>query len=255
MFDLTDQTAIVVGGAGGLGRPTALGLAKFGADVVVTSRSLDDLQSVADEIESQGVQSRAIATDVTEETEVRAMAETVRDEFGSIDTVINYAGMNIPQPAEEYSLADWNQVMGVQATGTFLVNREVGKVMIEQGDGSIINVSSVRGDFALPENYLGYCAANGAINMITKQLACEWGEHGINVNAIAPTVIETPLTEHLVEDEDFAEKLRRGIPLGRWGQPEDLIGTVVYLASDASKFITGQIVHIDGGTTTFDTID
>lgn len=255
MFDLSGKTAIVVGGTGGLGRPTALSYANFGADVAVASRSIDDLREVGAEIEELGQESMAIETDVTVEEDVINLARSVEDSFGGIDVMVNYAGVNVPQPAEEYSLEDWNKVMSVKATGTFLVAREVGKVMIDNSGGSIINVSSVRGAFALPRNYLAYCASNGAIDMITKQLACEWGRFGINVNAIAPTVIETELTQHLVDDEDFAEQLRRGIPLGRWGQPEDLIGALIWLASDASEFITGQIVYVDGGTTTFDSID
>ena len=255
MFDLSGSVAVVVGGTGGLGRPTALGLAEFGADVVVTSRSEDELRAVKAELEERGADAAAITMDVTEETEVVAMVESVVEEFGRVDVLVNYAGINTPQPAEEYSLEDWNTVMGVKATGTFLVDREVGKVMIDQGEGHIINVSSVRGSFGFPQDYLGYCASNGAVDMITKQLACEWGEYGVNVNAIAPTVIETPLTRHLMEDEEKAEKLRRAIPLDRWGQPEDLIGPVVFLASDASQFVTGQILYVDGGTTTFDTID
>lgn len=256
MFDLSDQVALVVGGAGGLGRPTALAMAEFGADVVVTSRSIDELREVRDDIETQtGSNATAIQTDVTNEDDVVSLVEQVVDEYGRIDSMINYAGMNIPQPAEDFSFEDWRQIQRVNVDGTFLVAREVGKVMKEQGDGSIINVSSVRGGFALPENYLGYCASKGAVNMVTKQLACEWGKYGINVNAIAPTVIETEITEHLVADEDFAEKLRRGIPLGRWGQPEDLAGAVIFFASDASQFVTGQILYIDGGTTTFDSID
>lgn len=255
MFDLSDSVAVVVGGTGGLGRPTALGLAEFGADVVVTSRSEDQLEAVKAEIAETGSDAAAIPMDVTEEAEVVAMVESVVEEFGRIDVLVNYAGINTPQPAEEYSLDDWNTVMGVKATGTFLVDREVGKVMIDQGGGHIVNVSSVRGSFGFPQDYLGYCAANGAVDMITKQLACEWGEHGVNVNAIAPTVVETPLTRHLMDDEERAEKLRRAIPLDRWGQPEDLIGAVVFLGSDASQFVTGQILYVDGGTTTFDTID
>lgn len=255
MFDLSDKVAIVVGGAGGLGRPNALGYAKFGADVVVTSRSLDDCQKVADEIEEVGSNSMAVQTDVTDEQDVKDMVDKVMDEFGQIDILVNWAGLNIPKPAEDYPLEDFEKVIDVHVKGHFLCAREVGNVMIDQGEGHIINVSSVRGGFALPRNYLGYCTAKGAINMFTKQLACEWGKFGVNVNAIAPTVIETPLTEHILEDPDMAEKFKRGIALGRWGQPEDLIGTLVYLGSDASNFITGQIIYVDGGTTTYDTID
>lgn len=256
MFDLSGKVAIIVGGAGGLGRPSALGLAKYGADVVVASRKLESLKEVKKEIEELGSNSRAISTDVTKEDDVKNLIDKVRGEFKRIDILLNFAGLNIPKPAEEYPLEDWKKVTDVHITGHFLCCREAGKVMKDQKEGgNIINVSSVRGKFGLPRNYLAYCTSKGAINMITKQLACEWGKFGILVNAIAPTVIETPLTEHILEDKDFAEKLRRGIPLGRWGQPEDLLGTIIYLASDASNFITGQVIYIDGGTTTFDSIE
>lgn len=255
LFDLSGSVAVVVGGAGGLGRPTAHGLAEYGADVVVTSRSIDDLDRVRGELEAVGVGSAAIQMDVTREDDVISMVDTVMEQFGQIDILVNYAGINIPQPAEEFSTADWNEIMAVKPTGTFLVSREVGTVMIEQGHGKIINCSSVRGSFGYPRDYLGYCVSNAAVDMLTKQLACEWGRYGVNVNAIAPTVIETPLTEHLVADESVSETLRRAIPLGRWGQPEDLIGAVVFLGSAASDFVTGQILYVDGGTTTFDTVD
>jgi NAD(P)-dependent dehydrogenase (short-subunit alcohol dehydrogenase family) len=255
MFGLSNSVAIVVGGAGGLGAPTALGLAEFGADVVVTSRSIDDLEVVQERIEDLGANSKAIQMDITNEDEIISMVDTVIDEFGKVDVLVNYAGINIPQQAEHFSLDDWESIMSVKPTGTFLVAREVGKAMIDQGHGKIINCSSVRGAYGFPRDYLGYCVSNAAVDMLTKQLACEWGRFGVRVNAIAPTVIETPLTQHLLEREDVSETLRRAIPLGRWGQPEDLIGTVVYLSSNASNFITGQIIYVDGGTTTFDTID
>ena len=255
MFDLTGRVAIVTGGAGGLGRPTALALASAGADVVVTSRNLENLNVVAEEIRSLGRKSKAIQCDVTQEEDVKRMVKEVVDEFKKIDILVTYAGLNIPKPAEEYPLQDWKKMLDVNTTGMFLCCREVGKVMIKQRYGKIINISSVRGAFALPRNYVAYCTSKGAVNMLTKQLACEWGKFGIRVNAIAPTVIETPLTQHILKDPAFAEKFRRGIPLGRWGQPSDLFGAIVYFASSASDFITGQILFVDGGTTTFDSID
>ena len=255
MFDLTGEVAIVTGGAGGLGEPTGLALASAGADVVVTSRNLEALRNVAEKIKSLGRKCMAIQADLTKEEDVKRMVKTVVDNFGKIDILVTCAGMNIPKPAEEYPLEDWNKVMSINVTGMFLCCREVGKVMIAQKSGKIINISSVRSAFALPRNYIAYCTSKSAVNMLTKQLACEWGKFNINVNAIAPTVIETPLTLHILENKDFAEKFRRGIPLGRWGQPEDLFGAIIYLASDASNFVTGQIIFIDGGTTTFDSID
>lgn len=254
IFDLSGDVAVVVGGSGGLGSPTALGLAEFGADVIVTSRDLERLEAVRDRIEESASSAMAIEMDITEEDDVISMVEAVVEEYGGIDILVNFAGINIPQPAEEFSLEDWETIMSVKPTGAFLVAREAGNIMIEQGHGKIINCSSVRGSFGFPRDYLGYCVSNAAVDMLTKQLACEWGRYGINVNAIAPTVIETPLTQHLIEDEETAEKLQRAIPLGRWGQPEDLIGTIVYLASTASDFVTGQKIYVDGGSTTFDTI-
>ncbi len=255
MYDLTGRVAVVTGGAGGLGGPTCVALASAGADVVIVDRNLEKSEEIAEQVKSLGRKSMAIQVDVTKEEDVKSMVKKVVDEFKKIDILITYAGMNIPKPAEEYPLEDWNKVMSLNVTGMFLCCREVGKVMINQKSGKIINVSSVRSAFALPRNYLGYCTSKGAVNMITKQLACEWGKFNVNVNAIAPTVIETPLTRHILENKDFAEKFKRGIPLGRWGRPNDLFGTLIYLASDASNFITGQIIFIDGGTTTFDSID
>lgn len=173
------------------------------------------------------------------------------DRYGKIDILANFAGINIPKPAEEYPLKDWKTIMDINATGVFLCCREVGKVMIQQRRGKIINVSSVRSEYALPRNYLGYCASKAAVNMITKQLACEWAKFNVLVNAIAPTIIETPLTAHLFKDPKFAESLKARIPLGRWGQPTDLVGCAIFLASDASNFITGQIIFVDGGVTTW----
>jgi gluconate 5-dehydrogenase len=251
MFDLTGRVAIVTGGAGGLGRVTALGLASFGAKVAVTSRNIENLRRVAEEIQSMGRESIAISADVTNEEAVKKMVGEVVDRFGAIDILITYAGLNIPRAADEYLLGDWNKVIDVNVTGVFLSDREVGKVMIRQKKGKIINVSSVRGGYGLPRNYIAYCTSKGAVNMITRQLACEWAKYNICVNAIAPTVVETPLTAHLLADKEYAATLKSRIPMGRWAMPEDLIGCIVFLASDASNFVTGQIIYIDGGVTTW----
>jgi len=247
LFDLTDRTAIVTGGAGGLGRFTSLGLADYGANVVVTSRNLENLQKVADEVKSRGRDALAIQADLTKEEDVQRMVKQVVDRFGRIDILVTYAGMNIPKPAEEYPLTDWKSVLDINVTGVFLCNREVGKVMIQQKKGKIINVSSVRGGYGLTRNYIAYCTSKGAVNMITRQLACEWAKFNVLVNAIAPTVIETPLTSHILANPEFARTMKDRIPMGRWGYPQDLIGCIVFLASDASSFITGQIIYIDGG--------
>lgn len=251
LFDLTDRIAIVTGGAGGLGRPTALGLADFGANVVVTSRNLDNLEKVKREIDQLGRESLAIPSDVSKHEDVIRLVKQTVDTFGRIDILVTYAGLNIPKPAEEYPYDDWKKVIDTNVTGMFLCNQEVGKVMIKQRKGKIINISSVRGRYGLPRNYVAYCTSKGAVDMITRTLACEWAKFNVLVNAIAPTVIETPLTAHILANPEFAQSMKNRIPLGRWGFPDDLIGAIVYFASDASNFITGQILYVDGGVTTW----
>jgi len=251
LFDLTDKVAIVTGGAGGLGRPTALGLADFGANVVVTSRNLEKLEKVKSEIEQLGREALAIRCDVTKPEDVENMVKQTVDHFGKVDILVTYAGINIPKPAEEYPYEDWEKVIGVNVTGVFLTCREVGKVMIKQRSGKIINVSSVRGAYGLPRNYVAYCTSKGAVIALTKQLACEWAKFNIQVNAIAPTVIATPLTAHIMADPELSKTMKSRILLGRWGYPDDLIGAIIYFASDASNFVTGQVLFIDGGVTSW----
>jgi gluconate 5-dehydrogenase len=250
LFDLTGRVAWVTGGSGGLGSEVALALADYGARVVISSRRADALEKVSKDIAQRtGSDIESIACDVTNEQNVKDTVNKIIDAHERIDILANFSGMNIPKPAEQYELADWQKIVDANATSVVLCSREVGKQMIKQKRGKIINVSSVRSEYALPANYLGYCATKAAVNMITKQLACEWAKHNILVNAVAPTVIETPLTQHLLKDQKYAESLKSRIPLGRWGTPQDLAGAAIFLASDASNFITGEIIFIDGGVT------
>jgi gluconate 5-dehydrogenase len=251
LFDISGRVAVVTGATGGLGRPTALGLADMGADVVIVGRRENVLEKVEREIEQLGRKSLAVRCDVTDESDVKNMVREAVDEFGRIDILVNYAGINIPRPAEEYPLEEWKKVMDVNVTGTFLCCREVGKVMIKQRKGKIINISSVRGAFGMPRNYLAYCTSKGAVNMLTKQLACEWAKFNVQVNAIAPTVIATPLTAHIMADPELSKTMKSRILLGRWGYPDDLLGAIIYFASDASNFVTGQILYVDGGVTSW----
>lgn len=249
LFDLSGRVALVTGATGGLGRPIALGLADFGADVAVVGRKLEILNKISKEIESLGKKALSVQADVTVEEEVKKMVEKVTREFGRIDILVNCVGINIPKPAEDYPSEDWRIVMDTNVTSVFLVCREVGKIMIKQNRGKIINVSSVRGNYGMPRNYIAYCTSKAAVNMLTRQLACEWAKFGIQVNAIAPTVIATPLTQHIMQNPELAQSMKSRILLGRWGYPDDLIGAVIYFASDASNFVTGQILFIDGGVT------
>jgi len=251
LFDLTGTVAIVTGGAGGIGRAQALGLAQCGADVVVASRRLDHLEQVADEIRAVGRQALAVTVDVVQEQSVADMVTRILEVFPRIDILVNAAGLAIRKPADSFPIDEWQQVMDINARGTFLCCQAVGRVMIKQRSGKIINVSSVRGRYGLPADYAAYCASKGAVDTLTRTLACEWAKYNVLVNAVAPTIVETELTRPALADPEFAQRMKTRIPLGRWAMPEDIVGPTVFLASKASDFVTGQIIYIDGGVTTW----
>jgi NAD(P)-dependent dehydrogenase (short-subunit alcohol dehydrogenase family) len=252
MFDLSGKVAVVAGGGGGFGHAQALGLADAGADVIVASRKLEHLEPIAKEIQGKGRKSLAIAVDVSEEKSVAAMVDTVLKEFPRIDILVNAHGISIRKPAETFPIDEWQQVMDINTRGTFLCCQAVGQEMIKQKSGRIINLSSVRGRYGLPANYAAYCASKGAVDTLTRTLACEWAKHNVLVNAVAPTVVETPLTmtPEALLNPDFAKSMKARIPMGRWALPEDIVGATIFFASPASNFITGQILYIDGGVTT-----
>ena len=252
LFDLKGKVAVVIGGAGGIGKAIALGLADAGADVVVASRKLEHLEPVAKEIKARGRKTMAASVDVTQEKSVVAMVDSVLKKFPRIDILVNAHGLAIRKPADTFPIDEWQQVMDINTRGTFLTCQAVGRVMIKQHSGKIINLSSVRGRYGLPANYAAYCASKGAVDTLTRTLACEWAKYNVLVNAIAPTIVETPLTltpESLLNPE-FAKYMKGRIPMGRWALPEDIVGATIFFASKASDFITGQILYIDGGVTT-----
>jgi gluconate 5-dehydrogenase len=251
MFDLTGKVALVVGGHGGIGKAIALGLADAGADVIVASRSLEPLKSVSKEIEAKGKKSLAVSVDIVDEKSVNEMVGAITRSFPRVDILVNAAGLAIRKPADSFPAADFRKVIDINTTGTFLVSQAVGRLMIQQKSGSIINVSSVRGEYGLPADYSAYCASKGAVNTLTKTLACEWAKHNVRVNAIAPTIVETDLTKAALANPDYAKMMKSRIPMGKWAMPEDTVGASVFFASAASGFITGQILHIDGGVTTW----
>ena len=248
LFNLTGKVAVVVGGAGGIGNAIALGLAEYGADIVVASRKLDSLERVADEIRALGRKALAITVDVTQKQSVDNMVKHILKVFPCIDILVNSAGVIVRKPADNYPIRDWDLTMTVNSRGTFLCCQAVGRVMIKQHSGKIINISSNLGIMAIPD-YAAYDASKGAVDSLTRTLACEWAQYNVLVNAIGPTGIETDLTREILSDPVIAERIKAHIPLGRWGQPEDIVGTAIFLASKASDFITGQIIYIDGGET------
>jgi NAD(P)-dependent dehydrogenase (short-subunit alcohol dehydrogenase family) len=251
LFDLTGKVALVVGGHGGLGKAIALSLADAGADVALASRNLDSLKAVAREIETKGRKSLAVKVDVVDAKQVNAMVETIMKTFPRIDILVNAAGLAIRKPADSFPIDEWQQVMDINTRGTFLCCQAVGRIMIKQKSGKIINVSSVRGRYGLPAGYAAYCPSKGAVDTLTRTLACEWAKYNVLVNAIAPTVVETELTKGLLADAEYAKTLKARIPMGRWALTEDIVGPTIFFASDAANFVTGQILYIDGGVTTW----
>jgi gluconate 5-dehydrogenase len=251
LFDLSGKLALVVGGAGGIGHAQALGLADAGADVVVASRQLGHLEATTKEIAAKGKKTLAVSVDITQEQSVRAMVKQVMDTLGPIDILVNAAGIAIRQPAETFNIDDWQRVMDVNTKGTFLCCQAVGREMIKRKEGRIINLSSVRGRYGLPAEYAAYCASKGAVDTLTRTLACEWAKYNVLVNAVAPTIVETELTKPALANPAYAKQMMSRIPLGHWAMPEDIVGATIFFASKASSFITGQILYIDGGVTTW----
>ena len=247
-FDLSGKVAIVTGAGRGMGYSMALALARYGADLVICSRTTSELEKVENEIKEIGRRVLIQRMDVTKISDIHAMVEASLKTFGRIDILINNAGVNVPQWAVDVTEEAWDKIMNTNLKSVFFCAQTVGKVMIQQKRGKIINVSSQSGSVGLLQR-AAYCTSKGGVNLLTKVLAIEWAKYNINVNAIAPTFIETPLTKPMFEREEFREYVLGNILLGRVGQPEDVIGGVIYLASEASNLVTGHILLIDGGWT------
>ena len=247
-FDLSGKVAIVTGAGRGMGYHIALALAKYGADIVVCSRTISELERVGAEIEKLGRRVLIQQMDVTKIPEIYAMVEQSTKAFGHIDILVNNAGVNITQWAVDVTEEAWDKVVDTNLKALFFCAQAVGKVMIRQKRGKIVNISSQTGTVAIPQR-AAYCSSKGGVNQLTKLLAIEWAQHNINVNAIAPTFIETPFTKPMFEKEGFHEYVLENIPLGRVGKPDDVTGAVIYLASEASNLVTGHILLVDGGWT------
>jgi NAD(P)-dependent dehydrogenase (short-subunit alcohol dehydrogenase family) len=247
-FDLSGKTAIVSGAGRGMGAHFSLALARYGADLVVCSRTLSELDDVAAEIRKLGRRVLLRQMDVTRISEIQSMVEATVREFGKIDILVNNAGLGIPQWAEEVTEEAWDRVMNTNLKGLFFLSQAVGRVMIQQKRGKIINISSQSGSVGLIMRAV-YCASKGGVNLLTKVLAVEWAKHNILVNAIAPTFIETPLTRPMLAKEEFRNYVLGNILLGRIGKPDDVIGALIYLASEASNLVTGHVLLVDGGWT------
>jgi 2-deoxy-D-gluconate 3-dehydrogenase len=250
-FRVDDQIAIVTGSGSGMGRAFAQALAGAGADVVITE--LPGREALAAEtaalVQAQGRRALTLSLDVTQVASIRAMVEKVVTEWGQIDILINNAGMNIRKWAVDVTEQDWDTVVDTDLRGVFFCAQLVGKHMIQRGKGGrIINTASQIGLVGYTER-VAYCAAKAGVINMTRVLAIEWAQHGITVNAIAPTFVNTPLVAALLTSEEIRKEVLSRIPLGRLAEPEDIVGAVLYLASPAAAMVTGHTLVIDGGWT------
>jgi len=257
LFDLTGRVAIVTGGSIGLGRQMAEGLAEMGADLVLCARKEERCHQAAEELQQLGVKAIALGCDVKNPDSIQEMVEATLSMFGRIDVLINNAGISWGAPVEEMRLEDWNKVIETNLTGTFLCAQAVGKVMIRQGRGEnsagrnsagkIINIASVAGLGGAPAELpaIGYHASKGGVVSFTKDLACKWASHNIQVNAIAPGWFPTHMSNRVLEHHE--ELFLSHIPLRRFGNEHDLKGAAVFLASAASNYVTGHVLVVDGG--------
>ncbi|MBW1998933.1 MAG: SDR family oxidoreductase [Deltaproteobacteria bacterium] len=250
IFRLDGKVAVVIGGAGGIGKALAKGISQYGARVVIASRNMDALKKAAQEIQSEtNGEVTPFTVDVTDEESVAKLVHAVLEKHGTVDILVNAMGLNIKRDAFDYPVEDWDKIFSINVRGTMLACKHFGRVMREKKQGKIINVSSVREVRGYTGGNAGYCATKGAVGMITKTLALEWAPYNIHVNAIGPSLIITPGTIHIQRNPELAEKYKAAVPLGKLGQPEDCVGATVFLASPASDFITGQTIFIDGGLT------
>jgi gluconate 5-dehydrogenase len=249
LFDLTGQVAIVTGTSRGLGQYFAKALARAGADLVLTSRNRETLAPFQAEIKALGRRAVSLELDVRSQESIEKMAADAEAAFGQIHILVNNAGCNIRKPALDVTWDDWNQILDTNLRGTFFVAQAVGRRMIAKGYGRIVNIGSVTSVFG----YAGltpYGASRGGVRQMTMSLADDWGKHGVTVNCLAPGWFRTEQNKVMYEDEGWVEYLVERIPIKRPGQPHDLDGAVVFLASEASRYVTGQILLVDGGITT-----
>jgi NAD(P)-dependent dehydrogenase (short-subunit alcohol dehydrogenase family) len=247
LFDLTGRVAIITGGSIGLGRQMAEGLAEMGANLVLCARKKERCEQAAEDLQKLGAKTLALACDVKNPADIHEVVDATMAQFGRIDILINNAGTSWGAPVEEMRLEHWNKVIETNLTGTFLFSQAVGKIMIGQRRGKIINIASVAGlRGASPEfQAIGYHASKGGVIIFTKDLACKWGIHNIQVNSIAPGWFPTNMSQVLIERN--RDTFLKTIPLRRFGNDHDLKGAAAFLASDASDFVTGHVLVVDGG--------
>ncbi len=247
-FSLQGKVAVVTGGSRGIGQALAVGLAQAGADVVVASRKLPDLEKVAEEIKGMGRKSLAVAAHVGRMEEIDNLVSKVKEEFGRIDILVNNAATNpVMDSALDVGERAWDSIMNLNLKGLFFLSQAVARVMKEQGGGRIVNIASVAG--ITPDILPIYSISKAGVLMATKVMAAEWAKYNIRVNTVAPGMTRTGFSEALWSNPDILQGAMFRTPMGRIAEPEEMVGAVIYLASDASSYVTGQVIAVDGGTT------
>jgi len=249
LFDLTGRVAIITGGGVGLGRQMAEGLAEMGANLVLCGRKKERCEKAAEELQALGIAALGMGCDVTSPESIQQVVDATIARFGGIDILINNAGTSWGAPAEEMRLEHWNKVIQTNLTGTFLCSQAAGKIMIARKHGKIINIASIAGMAGSPEELdaIGYAASKGGVVTFTRDLGRKWAPHGICVNAIAPGWFPTHMSRGIIEHH--TKEILKSIPLGRFGNDQDLKGAAIFLSSAASDFVTGQVLVVDGGQT------
>lgn len=248
MFDLSGKRALVTGSSTGIGYALARGLASAGATVVLNGRNEARLAEAVERLRAEGLSVDAMSFDVTSPSSVSAAIEAIEREHGPIDILVNNAGMQRRAPLDQFSHEQWQELMRTNVDSVFLVGQAVARFMITRGAGKIVNICSVQSELGRPD-IAAYTATKGAVKMLTKGMAIDWGKHGIQVNGLGPGYFKTELTEALVNNETFSAWLIGRTPSRRWGDVEDLVGAAVFLTSSASDFVNGHILYVDGGVT------
>ena len=249
LFDLAGRRALVTGSSQGIGLALARGLAEHGASVVLNGRNAEKVEAVVQQLRSEGFVAESAVFDVTDAAAVSAGVSAIEAEIGPIDILINNAGMQHRAPLEDFPVEKWEELLRTNVSSIFYVGQAVARYMIARGRGKIVNIASVQSELARP-NIAPYTATKGAVRNLTRGMSTDWAKHGLQVNSLAPGYFKTPLNQALVEDPTFSAWLENRTPAGRWGNVEELIGAAVFLSSQASSFVTGQMIVVDGGITT-----
>jgi gluconate 5-dehydrogenase len=247
-FRLDGRLALVTGSSGGIGFALARGLGQAGATLVLNGRDSARLEQAAGVLRGEGLTVHTRGFDVTDAAAVQAAVDDIESRVGGIDILVNNAGMQRRMPLQDFPAQDWHELMRTNLDSVFFVGQAVARKMIPRGKGKIINICSVQSELGRP-NIAPYTASKGAVKMLTKGMAIDWGPHGIQVNGLGPGYFKTELTEKLVADEQFTAWLTARTPSRRWGEVAELAGAAVFLASDASSFVNGHVLYVDGGVT------